>query len=58
MNLAVDYNQLLFLALLTCLAADVCYFVRDYPRAFYFYNQAVTTSLFRELLAAMPKWTN
>lgn len=41
MNLAVDYNELLFLALIICLAADICYFVKDYDRSFYFYNQSV-----------------
>lgn len=40
MNLSVDYNELLFLALVVSLAADICYFLKDYPRAFYFYNQA------------------
>jgi hypothetical protein len=48
MNLAVDYNQLLFLALLVCLAADICYFMKDYPRAFYFYNQAVPLLIYIE----------
>lgn len=46
MNLAVDYNELTFLALLVCLAGDVCYFINDHMRAFYFYNQTVHDILF------------
>ena len=41
MNLAVDFNELQFLALLVILTADVCLFYRDMPRSFFFYNQAV-----------------
>lgn len=29
------------MALIVSLAADLCYFLKDYDRAFYFYNQAV-----------------
>lgn len=58
MNLAVDYNELLFLALLICLAADICYFVKEYDRSFYFYNQSVAICLCRGLLVAMLTWIN
>lgn len=42
MNLAVDYNELLFLSLLILLAADICYYLHDFDRAFYYYNQTVS----------------
>ena len=38
MNMAVDYNELLFLTLLILLAADVCFYMKDVSKAFYFYN--------------------
>lgn len=44
MNLTVDYNELVFLSLLVCLAADICFFLKDYDRSFYFYNQTVPYS--------------
>ncbi len=49
MNEAVDYNELRFLCLLMILTADICYFAKDFNRAFYFYNEAVIYYLFREL---------
>ncbi len=49
MNLAVDCNQLRLLNLLILLAADVCYQVKDYNRAFYFYNQSRVASTYANL---------
>lgn len=40
MNMAVDCNQLRFFILLILLAGDICYRVKDYNRAVYFYNEA------------------
>ena len=57
MNLAVDYNELLFLSLVVLLVADICFYWKDFNRAFYFYNQAVFFLSHRELQAAMHEKT-
>ena len=45
MNIAVDYNEMQFLLLLILLTGDICFFLKDMSRSFFFFNQAVFFTL-------------